>query len=528
MTGVQTCALPIWLRMSLFTQVVVGCFEAVAATPRPAADLSDRPIRARYDAAQDSNETKNIWSAADVLDADAANSLAVRTKLRKRSRYERGNNGHNSGILRTEGNYVVGTGPKLRLQTNSPGFNSMVEAAFQRWMKAVGFSRKLRTMCRAKVGDGEAFCLVAANPNAADQVKLDVRLIECDQVSAPMMSADDENYVDGIRFDDFGNPLSYDVLRRHPGANWYWASAVRREFDTFPAKFVCHWFGGDERPGQHRGIPELAPTLNLFATGRRYREAVVAAAETAADNATMVEMGMAANGENDEVAPFTTLPIDKRMMTILPAGAKSSQMKAEQPTTTYESFNRSMICEEARPLNMPYNIAACDSSGYSYSGGQLDHQTYFVSIDVERQDCESAVLDKVFALWFEEAVRVYGWAFEAEPVPKHAWDWMGKPHSDPTKIADSRKTRLSCGDAAPSEFASEDGVDFEDRVAALANDYGVTADEIKAKMFDANFQKSGGAPANQVDPGTQPGDGQPAKSNGVNRMARNGHARSAV
>jgi capsid protein len=512
--------------MSFYTQVVAGCFESVPVSPRSAADPQARPIRARYDAAQDSNETKNIWSASDALDADASNSLAVRTKLRKRSRYERGNNGYYSGILCTQGNYVVGTGPKLRLQTNSPGFNSMVEAAFVRWAKAVGFARKLRTMCRAKVGDGEAFCLVAANPNATDPVKLDICLIECDQVSAPIMSADDENYIDGIRFDEFGNPVSYDVLRRHPGANWYWAGAVRREFDTFPAKFVCHWFGGDERSGQHRGIPELTPTLNRFATGRRYQEAVLAAAETAADNATMVEMGLPAEGP-DEVAAFTTLPIEKRMLTILPAGSKSSQMKAEQPTTSYEGFIRSMVVEEARPLNMPYNIAACDSSDYSYSGGQLDHQTYFVSIDVERQDCEQAVLDKVFALWFEEAVGVYGWAVDALPIPKHAWDWMGKPHSDPTKISESRKTRLSCGDAAPSEFAAEDGMDFEDRVAALANDYGVSVDEIKAKMFQANFQQSGGAPGQQSEPST------PAKPNGANRIANrmsngNGKAKAAT
>ncbi len=486
--------------------------------PTRSANLDpSRMVRARYDAAQDSNETKNIWSAADVLDADAANSLAVRTKLRKRSRYERGNNGHNSGILRTQANYVIGTGPKLQMLTGSTGFNSMVESAWCRWSKAVNLSHKLRTMCRAKTGDGEAFALVSDNPNCIDVVKLDIRLIECDQVTAPTMKADGENYVDGIRFDEFGNPISYDILKRHPGANWYWTGIGSREHDTFDARYVCHWFGGDERPGQHRGVPELTPTLNLFATGRRYREAVVAAAETAADFAAMVEMGVPAEGP-DELAGFSTLPIDKRTFTVLPAGAKGSQMKAEQPATTYDSFTRSMICEEARPLNMPYNIAACDSSGYSYSGGQLDHQTYFQSLDVERQDCEAAVLEKIFSLWFAFAAEAYKWDVDYSPAPSHGWAWAGKPHSDPTKIADSRKTRLSCGDAAPSEFAAEDGIDFEDRIAALAADYGVSVEEIKAKMFQANFQQSGGSPATNSE--TEKSDPPPAKAraNGHNRL----------
>ena len=168
---------------------------------------------------------------------------------------------------------------------------------------------------------------------------------------------------------------------------------------------------------------------------------------------------------------------------------------------------------------MPYNIAACDSSGYSYSGGQLDHQTYFVSLDVERQDCEAAVLDKIFATWFALAVDAYKWSVDPSPSPVHGWAWMGKPHSDPTKVADSRKTRLSCGDAAPSEFAAEDGVDYEDRIAALANDYGVTEQEIRQKLFESNFQKSGGAP---TPPSGKPPDvpdaPTKAKSNGHNRI----------
>lgn len=505
--------------MSYTTQYLAGCFEVTKRTPRTVStEQRRRPIRASYDAAQDSNEVINIWASSDALDADAANSLWVRTKLRQRARYERANNGHVSGILQTQANYVIGTGPKLRLQTNSPGFNSMVETAWKRWALSVNLAKKLRTMCRAKTGDGEAFALIADNPNCPDVVKLDIRLIECDQVSAPLTKADDENYIDGIAFDTFGNPISYDVLTRHPGSSWY-APVIRNEFKTFDARFVCHWFGGDERPGQHRGVPELTPTLNLFGTGRRYREAVVAAAETAADFAVMVEMGIPDDGA-DLADPFVALPIQKRMMTTLPAGAKSAQMKAEQPTTTYESFTRNMICEEARPLNMPYNIAACDSSGYSYSGGQLDHQTYFVSLDVERQDCESAVLDKIFSVWFSLAQDAYQWTVNPSPSPAHAWDWQGKPHSDPTKIADSRKTRLSCGDASPSEFAAEDGVDYEDRLAALANDYGVTVEEIKAKLFDSNFQKSGGGAAALADdaPAQKKSNGAP-KANGVNRMA---------
>ena len=193
-----------------------------------------RPVRGRYDAAGYGTETKNIWINADALDADASNSLMVRRNLRNRSRYERTNNGHAAGIVGTQSNYVVGIGPTLRMKTGRPGFNRMIEAKWGNWCAATMFFRKLRTMNKAKTGDGEAFGHFRSNPGLADTVKLDLCPLECDQITAPYyIGAMDENYVDGIKFDEYGNVVSYDVLDRHPGAAWAWMGA-RATFQTIP------------------------------------------------------------------------------------------------------------------------------------------------------------------------------------------------------------------------------------------------------------------------------------------------------
>ena len=52
---------------------------------------------------------------------------------------------------------------------------------------------------------------------------------------------------------------------------------------------------------------------------------------------------------------------------------------------------------------MPFNIAAGNSSGYNYSSGRLDHQTYYRQINVERARMEQVILDRVLASWFAEA-----------------------------------------------------------------------------------------------------------------------------
>ena len=462
-------------------------------------DRGERSIRGRYDAASEPVDMVSHWAVSDCLDADMANSLAVRKKLRNRSRLERANNAYAAGMIQTHANVVVGVGPSLRMQTGTTSFNQMVEAKWALWCKATGFLRKLRTMHTAKTGDGEGFGRIKTNPAIVDQVKIDVHLMECDQVSSAWLPYGEANHIDGVWFDEFGNPVSYDVLPYHPGSSA--PMGVSSQSEKVEARFMLHWFRAD-RPGQHRGIPEITPALMSFAQGRRWREAVIAAAETAADFAAVMEMGVGGNQDADVAQPFTTMPIEKRMFVASPAGAKMQQLKAEQPATGYEVLNRSLLCEQGRPLGMSYVIAALDSSASSFSGGKLDQLNYRVVVNVDRADGEAMVLDRLFALWFFEAVKVYGWTVAQEPAPKHSWDWPGMPQIDDQKTATARKTSLSCGVASLGRFYAEDGLDFEDEVAAMAAEYGIDVEEMKARILDANFPKT---PAPEA-PADEPSD----------------------
>ena len=462
-----------------------------------------RPIQAGYAASIDTEETAGLWAYADALDADAANSLSVRAKLRTRMRKERSSNAHAAGILLTHTNYVVGTGPTLRMQTGSAPFNAMVETRWGSWCKAIGFVRKLRTLHLAKTADGEGIARLYSNPALADLVKLDLRPIETDQMSTGY-GLFEPNHVDGVWFDEFGNPTAYDFLLRHPGALGIPGAAMPWVSEKVPARYVLHWFRGD-RPGQHRGVPELTPSLLLFAQGRRFREAVVGAAETAADYSVIMKMPVGGEGTPDEADPFATLAIEKRMFVATPAGADPYQMRAEQPSTTYEGFNRSIVSEEARPLNMPYSIAAADSVGISFSGGRLDQLGYYVFVENDRDDAESQVLDQLFAVWFVEACAVYGWNQPAEPAPRHAWDWPARPEIDSEKTANARKIKLSSGQTTLTAIHAEDGLDWEDELQTMARDFRKTPEEICQRLFETIFaEKPASGPPPPPPPAEEP------------------------
>ncbi len=95
------------------------------------------------------------------------------------------NNSYARGIVLTLANDCVGTGPRLQMLTDDAQANRLVEQEFMRWADAVNLAERLRTMRMARAESGEAFCMLVANPKVDSPVKLDLRLMEADQVATP-------------------------------------------------------------------------------------------------------------------------------------------------------------------------------------------------------------------------------------------------------------------------------------------------------------------------------------------------------
>ena len=431
--------------------------------------LPVRLARSRYDAAATTHDNRRHWANADALSADAAASGDVRRTLRNRARYEVANNSYAKGIVLTLANDTIGTGPRLQMLSGDDRVNRSVEREFETWALETGLAEKLRTMRMARAQDGEAFAVLVNNPVLEHAVKLDLRLIEADQVTSPFgaglrpQAADYRksmrtqssfptacrlqsvvHEIDGVVLDNFGNPSAYRVLKEHPGGGSY---AFTSPSATVPASHMIHVYRQD-RPGQHRGVPEITPALPLFAQLRRYTLAVLSAAETAADLAWILYTDTPPGGEPKDVEPMDTIRLERGMLMTMPGGWKMSQIEPAQPATTYAEFKNQILNEIARCLNMPFNVAAGNSSGYTYASGRLDHQTYFKSIRVDQAFMAEKVLDRILAAWLWEYAPEAGLVGEV-PVkglrrilPPHQWFLEGMEHVDPAKEARAQETRL--------------------------------------------------------------------------------------
>lgn len=451
---------------------------ATTAAPAPAdrqrVSTLQRPnVRARYDAAQTTDENQRHWSNADALSAAAAHTPSVRRRLRDRSRYEIANNTYAKGMIATLANNTVGTGPCLQMQSGDKTADRVIEMSFWKWSQSMRLASKLRTAKMSKDGDGECFLRFVTNIPLRHSVKLDLNLYESEQVANPYIPAQIPNRAwlsDGIYFDDYGNPSAYSVLRNHPGD--VGALGLSLEADPVPAANILHWFTA-ERPGQLRGVPAITPALPLYAQLRRYTLAVIAAAETAA-NVSGILKSMSPPEDPDDIEPLDSIDFAKRMLLTLPRGWEMQQLKAEQPTTTYGMFKREIIAEIARVLNMPYNVAAGDSSSYNYSSGRLDHKTYYKSIRVERFDCETVVLDPLFARWWQEARLVLddvpAKLRTERSAPDHAWRWDGDESIDPLKEATADQVRLASFTDTLAHIYGEEGRDWEEEVRQIAKE----------------------------------------------------------
>lgn len=469
-----------------------------AAAPAARRGGPVRPVRARYDVAQTTDENARHWALADGMSADAANNPGVRRQIRNRSRYEVANNSYARGMTRTLANDVIGSGPRLQVNLRNKPLAKMIEKIWSTWAKKVRLAGKLWTLRMAQCQDGESFGVMTTNERINHPVKLDLHTFEAELCTTPFLNPMADHRVDGIVLDKYGrDPIQYHFLKRHPG-DTFANMAGPLDYYTVDRRFVVHLFR-EERPGQHRGISEILAALPLYAILRRYTLAVLRAAETVANHSVIMQTNGVPTESSDiaelEDDPLTPLDLENGSIVHLPEGWEAYQIKAEQPTTTYSDFKSSILCEIARCLNMPKNVALGDSSGYNYSSGRLDHQVYFKACEMDRVRIEEEVCDRLFEAFIEEACLVGLLPMSVFQMLEaglldHAWRWDPYEDIDPERTANARRMNLSQGMTSLDIEYAKEGMDADVELQRKADRLGITRGQLNQCLLREMFPAS--------------------------------------
>jgi capsid protein len=436
-------------------------------------------LAANYEAAQDNTDNRRLWQYASQLSGDALATRSTRWKLAARARFVYRNNCYAQGMLQTLSSDVVGTGPRPEITPANEGRSAQtaanrLERDFLEWTEETGLAMGLWQALIQRILSGSHWGVQEVNPGLDHPVKMQIRWYEMEQFHTPGWDAylgSEKRFpdVDGIVFDDWGNPVEYHRTAHHPQGQF--AAWNNYEPIRIPAQYVHH-FARIERPDQYHGVSELAAAIELFEELRRYSRAVLAAAESAADiavilktNSSNMETGCQpiSSDPNAEVTDqgFEQFDLPRRTMMVAPEGWDATTLRAEQPTNTHDAFVRATIREIARLLCMSTNVALGDSSGLNYSSGRLDHQVYHRKIHFERKLMERIILRPLFWAWYE-------WRQFAEaPMPNVGriseirWHWDPFTHVDPAKEANAASTLDAAGLLDPIAYWGEQGQSWE-------------------------------------------------------------------
>lgn len=435
-------------------------------------------LKAKYDAAKTTPENELHWAESDQLSADSSLSPEVRKRLRERSRYEAANNSFYAGALQADADAAIGPGPSLRFFFGDDDIDSRARELFRNHARRTHLGHKIRLARVAMRRDGEVAIVRFTNrrlPESGPQV--DAVLVEADRIAAPYYQPDDPKNIDGVLLDDNGQPTAYQILDRHPGDVSPYLQGDFGAFNVYDASGVIHYFH-QTRPGQHRGVPVVTPCLNLFAQHRRYKLAVLTAAETAANIAAMLKLdttllseALAGDGTGLILNDDELFEIVRGSMPALPPGYSLEQLKAEQPTTTLEMFERTLLREISRAMGMTYPVMSGDAGSSNMSSGNIDYRAWWRHLEPERSHLDEVVVDPIVDWWWEEQrtlPRSLPFEFRAIDRPRRRTTWSTRfEHNDPAKVANAEATYHALGLLTDDRWLEEHNLDAAEHEAEL-------------------------------------------------------------
>lgn len=447
---------------------------------------SFEPIRARFDNARHTADTASLFRNVDSLAITAALSPGVRKTVRDRARYVVANCPYAGSMLSTFVTHVVGPWATVSFPRGgiSEKLRDEITDAFDAWAMASKFWKKVKTLLRAKVTDGEAFAMLTTDRtivNAANPVSLNIMPIECDRVESWTEMVTKENEFDGIRFDENGHAKEYRILNYHPGDYRNIRNIQYRGGKWIKADNVIHYFD-ILRPEQVRGVSDFVAALDIPAQQKSYRSSVTETAINAASISGVLTTDQVPECFDDDdtsigkcamdIKPNTTFQTQRGSLVTLPEGWRLQQLAAEQPTSQYPEFVRSLIAEMAACLCMPVNIAMCDSSQHNFASAKLDHMTYGDKIADVRSALSVEVLDRVFYKWLEEYAVVRNVPEETvAALRKTEWLFTERGNADVMKDASADNTRLGNGTTTRATLYAKDGRDWKRETDQALEEY---------------------------------------------------------
>lgn len=356
--------------------------------------------------------------------------------------------------------------------------------------------------------DGDSWAVKRyRKPNTDCPYGLKIQLIEASRVCNPNSAwaplggydtveskneANGNRIVNGIEIDKDGAVVAYWIANRvpfdladngHKALEWVRVEA----FGKYSGKPNVLQISHEERPEQYRGVPYVAPAIEMFKQVQRYTNAELTAAIiksfftlffTSGTTNDINDVLDSAVAQKERVAPedLKGVEVGPGTLNLLPEGVDVKAIDGSRTLSTFEAFCNNLFGQIGASLGLPAEVMLSRfNSSYSAARGALlqaqsafkTRRTWFV-----RDFCQP-----VYEAWLAEAIaigRIKAPGYGSDPAVTKAWsgaNWYGPVMGqlDPTKEAKAAAMRVAIGASTYEREAAEiTGSNYDDNVDQIA------------------------------------------------------------
>jgi len=459
--------------------------------PNPA-----RISRRGYNGAMVSRLTSDWMSTQASADAEIRTNLR---RLRDRSREMVRNNPYARQAKRTTQINVIGTGVKLQsqvLQLRGPKrdtrINKEIESKWEMWSRATHCDCAGRysfhefewlavgAMCEA----GEALFRIIRQPFGGSKVPLALQMLESDLLDEAYQGgtlSKKNEWRNGVEVNEWGRPVRYAILTRHPGDTWFQGTPdPNRKHIFLPADDVIHLFMPD-RPGQNRGVPWFHSVMADAHQLQGYEEAAVIRARAGASI-----MGFITNNEGELIADDVEnnqriSEFEPGTFKYLSPGETVNVPSIDSPDQQFEMFVKNKVRRFASGFGCSYETLSRDFSDTNYSSSRLSLLEDREHWRVVQKYLVDTFHMRVYREWLNLAVLAGELQFADYELRPERYDrprWMSRGWSwvDPLKEVRAYREAEQAGYMTKAQIIAYSGGDYDDNINELAREQELAAD----------------------------------------------------
>jgi len=462
---------------------VVDYFNPKAGSQRYQSRLR-MALSGGYDAA-DKTRRANQKGSRREMDADAAIIPDLIT-LREESQNMLRNSPIASGAINTNVTKVVGTGLKVQPQIRrkilgltADQADAWQQQAEQEFLLAtetrefdierqLTFSLMQGLIFRKVLEDGDLLVNMPRIKRSGSPYKVKLQLIEAARLCNKDGSQDTDTLIAGVKKDkSTGAPELYQVASKHPGGRRFWRNKTDVTWTELKA------FGqrsGDPmalllydklRPGQSRGVPYLAPVVEMIKQLGRYTHAEVMAAvvsgmltvfvTTESGNSRLGPAPTQSNttGDPDNQDDDSGMELGYGSVVGLQPNEKIESVNPGRPNPAFDPFMQAVLRQIGVALELPFELLIKHFTA-SYSAARaamLEAWSYF---NRRRHWLIVSFCQPVYEAVITEAVatgRLKAPGFFSDPMVRRAWlgtTWIGDAAGqiDPLKEINAAAKRV--------------------------------------------------------------------------------------